>query len=184
MFTLHGLTTRSLTGRLVAGAASLAALTLAGVLLAPAAAPAATATQNLTIGATVAARATLTLGATAINFPDADPDAVPSIPATENPVSVTARVRTASTNTPTLTVLASGDLTSGTDTIPISNVSWTAGGAPFINGTMSATTAQSAASFPAGSGQYSSSFSYFLVNSWSYNVGSYTASVTYTLTAP
>ncbi len=165
------------------GLAASAALAL-GAVLTPAPAEAATATQNLTINATVAARATLTLGSATINFPDADPDAVPSIGASENPVSVTARVRTGRTSTPTLTVLAGGDLTSGSDTIPISNVTWTAGGAPFVGGTMSAATAQSAATFSTGSGSYSSTFSYYLANSWAYNTGSYTATVTYTLTAP
>lgn len=169
--------------KILGSLAAAAALALAGLLV-PAQADAAQATQNLTINATVAARATLTLGSATINFPDADPDAVPSIGAIENPVPVTAKVRTGATSTPTLTVLAGGDLTSGTDTIPISNVTWTAGAAPFVGGTMSAATAQSAATFGTGSGSYSSTFSYFLANSWAYNTGSYTATVTYTLTAP
>jgi hypothetical protein len=164
-------------------AAVAAALGAAALLAAPSAAQAATATQNLTINATVAARATLTLGAGTINFPDSDPDTVPSIAAAENPVSVTARIRTGSGNTPTLTVAASGPLTSGGDTIAISNVTWTAAAAPFIGGTMN-TVAQSAATFAAGSGTYTSSFSFFLANSWAYNLGAYTASATYTLTAP
>lgn len=160
-----------------------AALGAAALARAPAA-DAATATQNLTINATVAARATLTLSSVTINFPDADPDAVPSIAATENPVTVTARVRTGAASTPTLTVLAGGPLTSGADTIPISNVTWTAGAAPFIAGAMSDVTGQSAAALPNGSGGHTGTFSYFLANSWAYNIGAYTASVTYTLTAP
>src|SRR5918996_4755597 len=147
-----------------------AALVVAALAWAPAA-EAASANQNLNMNFTVAARATLTLGTNTINFADQDPDAVPSIAATENPVSVTARVRTGSANTPTLTVLADGPLTSGTNTIPISNVTWTASAAPFIAGTMNNVTAQSAATLANGSGTYTASFSFFLANSWAYNIG-------------
>ena len=92
-------------------------------------------------------------------------------------------MKTGSASTATLTVLAAGDLTSGTDTIAISNVTWTATGAGFVAGTMNKTTAQSAGSWT-GSGNRSGTFSYFLANSWSYPTGSYTATTTYTLTAP
>ena len=77
-----------------------------------------------------------------INFPDADPDTVPSIPATENPVQVTANVTTGNNKTVTLTALAQGDLVSGSNTIPISNVTWTASGNGFSAGTMSKSAAQ------------------------------------------
>ncbi len=173
----------SITPSRLAALAAMVALALVA-FMGPAPADAATATQPLTINATVAARATLTLGSAAINFPDASPDTTPSIAATENPVSVTAKARTGSASTPTLTVLAGGNLTGAAGSIAISNVTWTAAAAPFIAGTMNAVTAQSAATFGAGSGNYASTFSYFLANSWAYNVGSYTATVTYTLTAP
>ena len=144
---------------------------------------AATATANLTINATVAATAKLTLSTNTINFPDADPDLISSIPSTPASVSVTAKAKTGSTSTSTLTVLAADDLKSGSDTIAISNVTWTASGTGFVNGTMNKTTAQTAGSW-AGSGNRSGAFSYFLANSWDYATGSYSASVTYTLTAP
>jgi hypothetical protein len=141
---------------------------------------AATDTKVLTINATVSARATLTLGVATINFPDADPDAGGGvIPATENPVSVTAKIRTSAAGNVTLTCIAGGDL----GPIPISNVTWTAAGNGFVGGTMSSTVGQSAGSWT-GSGNRSSSFSYSLANSWDYAVGSYSQSVTYTLTAP
>ena len=140
-------------------------------------------TQPLTVNMAISARAKLTLGVNAINFADADPDTSPSISATENPVSVTAKVRTGASSIATLTHLASGDLTSGSNTIAISNVTWTATGSGFVAGTMNRTTAQSAGSWT-GSGSYSGTFSYSIVNSWSYATGNYTASTTYTLTAP
>jgi hypothetical protein len=144
---------------------------------------AATSTANLTINATVAATAKLTLSTNAINFPDADPDFTSSIPSTPASVSVTAKAKTGSASTATLTVLAADDLKSGSDTIAISNVTWTASGTGFVNGTMNKSTAQSAGSWT-GSGNRSGTFSYFLANSWDYATGSYSASVTYTLTAP
>jgi hypothetical protein len=137
--------------------------------------------QALTINATVSTRAELVLTPTVINFPDANPTTTPSI-AADSTVSVTARVRTA--GTPTLRVLAAGDLTSGGDSIAIDNVTWTASGSPFIAGTMNSATAQDAASFSAGSGEYAGTYTYSLANSWNYAVGSYTTSATYTLTAP
>ncbi len=137
-------------------------------------------TQVLTLNATVLSRAELTLAPTTISFPDASPTTTPSIPA-DSTVAVTARVRT--TGTPTLQVMANGDLTSGADSIDADQVTWTAA-APFTAGTMNTATAQDAAIFVAGSGEYSGTYAFSLANSWSYAVGSYTTTATYTLTAP
>lgn len=139
--------------------------------------------KTLTINATISARAELVLSPTTINFADNSPTSVASV-AADNPVSVTARVRTGKATAATLTVASPTDLTSGSDTIPISAVSWTATGAPFIAGAMNKTTAQSAATFANGSGSFTGSFNFVLANTWAYNTGSYTANVTYTLTAP
>jgi hypothetical protein len=140
-------------------------------------------TQTLTINATVSSRAELTLSPTSISFADASPTTSSTI-AANSTVAVTANVRTGSASTATLNVLANGDLTSGSDHIAISNVTWTASGAPFIAGTMNKTTAQSGATFAVGSGSYSGTYTYTLANSWGYNTGSYAQTVTYTLTAP
>jgi hypothetical protein len=139
-------------------------------------------TKSLTVNAAVNARATLSLGQTAINFIDADPGTTPSIGATENAVSVTANARTGAGSTATLTHQAADDLKSGSDLILIGNVTWTASGAGFQGGTMNKTP-QSAGSWT-GPGSHSGTFSYFLANSWSYATGSYAVSSTYTLTAP
>jgi len=156
---------------------------LAAFLMVPVAAMAATDSQVLTINATVAARAKLVLAPTTINFPDADPDLVPSIAANENSVNVLANVRTTALGVSTLTCLANGDLDSGTDQIAITNVSWTAGGAGYVAGTMSNAVAQSVGSW-AGSGANVGTLDYSLANSWAYATGSYTQTVTYTLTSP
>lgn len=154
------------------------------VLALPIVASAATDNQTLTINASVLARAKLVLAPSVINFPDADPDVTPSIPATENSVNVISTVRTSSAGAVTLTCQADGpNLVWGTDLIAISNVTWTAGGAGYVGGTMNDAAAQPVGSW-VGSGAYVGTIDFFLVNSWAYNVGAYTQTVTYTLTAP
>ena len=146
-------------------------------------ASAVTVNQTLTINATVAAEGALVM-ATTINFPSSNPDTVPSVAATENPVSVTVKARTGSLSVVTLTALAAGaNLVSGSDTIPISNVTWTVTGAGYVAGTMNSVTAQSVFS-GTGPGESAGTLSFFLANSWSYAVGSYSQTVTYTLTVP
>ena len=138
--------------------------------------------KTVTVSATVNAKAKLTLSSSSASFADADPDVTPILSAPA--ITVDVKTRTASANGVTLTVLAGGDLTNAaSDTIAISNLSWTVGGTTgFTAGTMSATTAQSLGTF--GSGSASDTQTYKLVNSWSYKTGSYSATITYTLTAP
>ena len=146
------------------------------------------ATANVTLGATVSSSAILTLSATSISFPDADPDTVKSIPANENGAIVTAKVKTGSATTASLKILAADDLKSGTDTIPITNVTSTAtntSGSFFSAGPVAwSKTAPGATVGTGKSGSYAGTFSWFLANNWNYATGSYTASATYTLLAP
>lgn len=126
----------------------------------------------------------LSLSRTTIPFASADPDTTPSIQAPV--VSVTYRVRFNGGNNWQLTLLASGNLDSGSASIPVSNVTWTATPAPpFQAGTMNATVAQRLAGGtgninPARTGQVT----FWLANSWSYDVGTYSAIFTFTLVAP
>jgi len=161
---------------------------LALSLLAAGAANAATDTNTLTINATVTNQATLTIGGTktpSISFPDSDPESVLSIPSNPATLAVVAKAKTGSASNVTLTVKANGDLTSSgpAETIPISNVTWTASGTGFSAGTMNKTTAQTCGSWT-GSGKYTGSYSYFLANSWTLPVGTFTQTATYTLLAP
>ena len=160
------------------------ALVLAAVMLLGAAeAFAASTTANLDINAAVSSRAKLTLGQATIHFVDADPDNTSSIAATENGVTVGVKARTASAASVTLQVSSAADLASGSDSIAISNITWTAAGTGFVGGTMNKSAAQSAGSWT-GRVNQNGTFSYFLANSWNYAPGTYTATVTYTLTAP
>ncbi len=137
------------------------------------------------VGVLIASGATLTLGSNTISFPNADPDATPAIPATQNSVSVRCRITGATGSNVTLTLQANGNLISGGNSIPISNVTWTATGSGYSSGTMN-TTPVTVGSWPntSGSKTYNGTFSFFLKNSWEYATGNYTASVVYTLTAP
>jgi hypothetical protein len=144
---------------------------------------AATSTSNITVSATVAATAKLSLSSSTVSFANADPDTTPSIAATEGAITITAKGRTSTGSNITLTLLSADDLKSGTDSIAISNVTWTVSGAGFAAGTMNKTTAQSIGSWT-NSGSRSGTQTFALANSWSYPTGSYTATATYTLTAP
>ena len=140
------------------------------------------------VNATSTCSATLTINSSSITFPSANPDLVLSVPATQNPVSVNASVQIDDKSTVTLTALAGGDLVSGGNTISINNVTWTATGSGdnnsgLIAGNMNKSTPVLAGSWTQ-SGTYTGAFSFFLANSWSYAPGTYSQTVTYTITAP
>lgn len=163
---------------------------LALILIGAGAAWGANSTANVTLSATVASTAKLTLATTSITFPDADPDTVTNIPANEKNIVVTAKVKTpSSANSATLKVLAADDLKSGpTDVISITNVTSTATnttGSFFTPGPVIwSKTGEGATVGQGNSGSYAATFNWFLANSWTYPVGSYTATAIYTLTAP
>ncbi len=155
-------------------------------LLATGAAFGATDTAPLTINAAVNAKAKLTVAVSAINFPDADPATVPLITATEGAITITSAVRVGGTSA-TLTWGAATNLISGADTIPIGNVKWTATGANYVTGpvdlTLTSATPVTVGTFPS-SGSFVGAFTPKMTNSWSYPVGTYAATSTFTLTAP
>ena len=141
-----------------------------------------TATAALNVTVNVGSRARLTLGAAGITFADADPTAVPVM--TAGPVTVDVGARTGAASNVTLTVLASGNLMSGTDAIAINTLTWTVAGDPgLVAGTSNATLAQNVGAW-VGSGVRSGSQSFSLPNSWAYVPGTYTATLNYTLTVP
>ena len=126
----------------------------------------------------------LSISPATITFAAADPDTVPVI--SSPPVQVTYRVRQNNFEPWVLSILAQGDLVSGSATVDISNISWVATPAPpFQNGVMSRTVAQRVAS---GTGNQASSsqgqITFRLANSWNYVAGLYTQTVIFTLTAP
>lgn len=139
-----------------------------------------TATATIGVTANVNARAKLALGTASVSFADADPDVTATLSSAA--ISVDVKARTSGSGNVLLTMQASGDLTSGTDTIAIGNLSWAVTGAGFQAGSAS-TTARTLGSWT-GSGNPAGTHTLQLPNSWSYATGSYTATLTYTLTAP
>lgn len=139
-------------------------------------------TQNEAVTFVVAAQAKLTLSLTTLTFPNADPDTVTTIQANEGPMTITASARFAS-GQGILTVLASDDLRSGMNTILVSALKWTASGSGFVGGTMSNSAAQTVAAWNT-SGSYTGIVTFTLDNSWSYAIGNYGTTLTYTLSTP
>jgi len=137
-------------------------------------------TDTATFNATFNGIARLTFSSTSVSFPDADPDAVPSIPAVQGPITITAKARTTLNGAVTLTVQASDDLRSGVNTIPASSITWTCTGAGFTNGTLSTAAPQLVANWIA-SGVRIGTQTFFFKNLWSYPTGIYTLTMTYTL---
>jgi hypothetical protein len=140
------------------------------------------ATGTLTVNVNVGAKAKLTIGPGTIAFADADPDVVTTL--TSPAVTIDVKARTSAAGSVTLTVLAGGDLVStGNPNIGINNLEWTTGGTGFAAGTANSTTPQPVGSW-SGSGTQSGSQVFTLPNSWTYATGTYSVTLTYTLTAP
>jgi len=126
--------------------------------------------------------ARLTLGAAMLSFPSADPDAVPSIAALENPLLVEIMVRGGHSMLSQLTVQAGGDLQSGSDKITITSITWTAQGEGFVAGTLSKEQPQLVGQW-LGNVNRTGNLWFWLENSWSYPAGDYSQSLAYTLIA-
>ena len=129
-------------------------------------------------------RLELSVSPTIITFAAGDPDLMPQI--ASPPITVTYRVRQATGLSWLLTVLASGNLISASSTVDITNVTWVATPAPpFRNGTLNRTVAQVMASGvgnvnPTATG----SVTFRLNNSWTYDSGTYTQTLVFTLSLP
>lgn len=132
---------------------------------------------------TVSSLAKLTLTSSTVSFPSANPDTTPLVAGVPASIGITARVRSTPGSTVVLSVLAQDDLRAVGATIPAGAIVWTASGNGYLPGTMSRTAAQPVAMWTR-SGQWNGTQSYQLTNSWSYTVGSYSAQLTYTLSAP
>jgi hypothetical protein len=117
-----------------------------------------------------------------INFASSDPDTVPIVSAP--PIRVTYLVLGPVARPWTITIRAGGALTSGASTIPISNVSWVATPSPpFRSGTLS-TTAQILATGTGTALLQRGDVTFRFVNSWNYTVGTYSQTITFTLSSP
>jgi hypothetical protein len=165
-----------------AGASSMRHLLLLTALIAACPGWAAAQAETATLNANLSGIARLTLSSNAIVFPDADPDTVPQISAIPGPLAISAKARATPGGEVSLTVQASDDLRSGLDTIPAAHITWTAAGAGFVSGTLSATEPRRVGNW-VGSGVRSGTVSFQFLNLWTYPVGTYTLTMTFTLSA-
>jgi hypothetical protein len=140
-------------------------------------------TATATLSASVGTVASLTLSSATVAFPDADPDTVAQIPATGGPLLITAKSRATGGAQVLLSVQATDDLRSGVVVIAASNITWTGSGAGFVAGTLSKTSPVTVATWT-GSGIRSGSQQFFFRNLWTHPTGTYTLTMTYTLSAP
>src|SRR5688572_19848435 len=139
------------------------------------------ATAVVTATANVNAKARLDVTGTVV-FADDDPDAAPILSAAALNISV--KARTGNGQTVLLTVAADGDFQEAVSsaTIGIANLDWIVSGAGFAAG-IAATTDVTVGSW-VGSGNRTGTQTYRLLNSWAYDTGTYSVTLTYTLTAP
>jgi hypothetical protein len=139
------------------------------------------ASQNVTATVTVSNLARLTVGGP-VTFPDTDPDVSATI--TAAPIAITAKARVAAAAVINLTVQAGAShFDSPGTTIPVTGLTWTTSGAPFINGTMSSAAAQTVGSWTGPSNQTGTQ-TYTLANLWSYAPGTHSVTLAYTLSTP
>ena len=126
---------------------------------------------------------TISVAPTSFSYPSGDPDTMPN--ATAPQITISYKV----TGGPIgWTILVQGtDLTSGPDTIPVSNVTWTATPQPYFaaTGTLSTTDQRLGGEINhhAAGTQYGY-VTFSLKNLWTYKAGTYTHTITFTVTVP
>ena len=139
----------------------------------------------LTISAEVRNLVKLELDSVIVTFDvgSLSPDDAPIISSNPGQISVTAKARTGTKSNVTLTVLATGDLISGTDIVAVNNVNWTATGPGFASGAMDKTSPRPVGNW-IGSGIYRGRVAFHLINQWDYAKGDYGTMTVFTLAAP
>jgi hypothetical protein len=129
-------------------------------------------------------RLELSITPSSFSFPSADPDLAPVV--SSPTLTIRYRVQQNQGAQWRITVLANGDLQSGSTSIPITNVTWMATPSPpFQNGTLSSTVEQLLASGTGNSNPArTGTITFTLVNSWNYAAGVYSQSFVFTISAP
>ncbi len=124
-----------------------------------------------------AQRLEVTVTPSSFSYPSADPDTTPVV--TAPPLSVDIHV---TGNRSWALTIQGTDLTSGVHAIPAGNVTWTAT-AP-LNGTGALRTTPQTLATGSGNQNSTSSITFSLQNLWTYNVGTYTQTITFTISSP
>src|SRR5687768_7777684 len=141
-------------------------------------------TKTVSVNAVIASRVKVSFDRTAVAFDTVAYDPSSIVPIQATPLTVTAKARVEPNARVVMTVQADGPLRSGSDTIPANQISWIMTGAGFQNGgTANPNAARTIGSWR-GSGSWTGTQTYQFTDSWNYIVGSYTMTMTYTVSAP
>src|SRR5262245_55392087 len=132
---------------------------------------------------TLPTTARVSFSAASVTFPDADPDAAPFVPSVPAGVTISARARAPRNTQVTLTLQSTDDLRSGVTVLPASLITWTVTGAGFAGGTLSRTTPQLVGQWT-GSGVRTGTQTFRFENRWTHPIGTYSATLLYTLSSP
>jgi uncharacterized protein YaiE (UPF0345 family) len=134
----------------------------------------------LIFGTSTPAAAQLSVNVTppSFTFPSADPETTPVITASQ-PVTVEWKI--VGNRAWTLSVRGT-NLTSGANSIAVTQVTWTAVAPLTTSGTLM--NSDQALARGTGGGNTARSITFFLRNSWTYNVGHYAQTITFTLSSP
>ena len=139
----------------------------------------------LAFGQTAGAQTlTLTVTPTSFSFGSGDPDTTPEVASPM--VTVGFRTQSMGGKNPLawhLAMHATTDLTSGSDTIPVANIRWTAT-APLSSGAALSTSDQTLASGIGNTATTYSTVTFYLKNLWTYKVGTYSTTIVFTLSSP
>ena len=139
---------------------------------------------SVTVSAVFGDRVKMVFDRTAVDIATTAVDPSTVTPALAPPLTVTAKARTTPNQRIVLTVQADGPFRSGPSTIATNKLSWTTTGAGFnASGTASSTAAKQVGSWR-GSGVWTGVQTYAFADDWTYAVGVYTLTMTYTLTLP
>jgi hypothetical protein len=131
----------------------------------------------------VPTQARVSFSATSLTFPDADPTSTPLVASVPAGITITVRGRVLPNSQVTLTVQSTDDLRSGVTVLPAGLVTWTASGSGFTNGILSRSAPQLVGRWT-GSGLRTGTQNFRFENRWSHPVGTYSATLVYTLASP
>jgi len=141
--------------------------------------------KELRISATVSPRAVLELNAGAINFSCVDPSIDSLIPAHENEIEVTIRLRIRPEEKVSLMIIAQDDLVDLTTgkKIPVSNINWKSFSDSVRSGILNKTVPQIVGQWNK-SGVWRCRINFFLANKENYEPGNFTQVITFSLISP
>jgi hypothetical protein len=132
---------------------------------------------------TLPTTARVSFSTASVTFPDSDPDATPLVPSVPAAVTINARARVPRNTQVTLTLQSTDDLRSGVTVLPASLITWTVTGAGFSSGTLSRTAPQLVGRWT-GSGARTGTQNFRFENRWTHPIGTYSATLVYTLSSP